>query len=48
MFKIHEIYKTHLKPRGKYVNKSIVIEYLNKLHPAQLMYSIIIIIEKMK
>ena len=40
MFKIHEMYKTHLKPRGKYVNKSVVIEYLNKLHPAQLMYSI--------
>lgn len=40
MFKIHELYKTHLKPRGKYVNKSVVIEYLNKLHPAQLMYSI--------
>ena len=40
MFKIHEIYISHLKPRGKYVNKSIVIDYLNKLHPAQLMYSI--------
>lgn len=40
MFKIHEGYKTHLKPRGQYVNKKVVIEYLNKLHPAQLMYSI--------
>jgi hypothetical protein len=39
MFGLHEHYKTSLKPYSLYVNKKIVIDYVNNLHPSVLMYS---------
>jgi outer membrane protein W len=40
MYKIHEIYLFDLKSDQKYVNKSVVIDYVNNLPPAKLMYSV--------
>jgi len=40
MFKIHEIYLNSLKNDKKFVNKSVVIEYVNTLPPPRLMYSV--------
>jgi hypothetical protein len=39
MFELHQQYKVSLKPSRLYVNKKIVIEYVNSLHPSVLMYS---------
>jgi hypothetical protein len=39
MFDLHQMYKFILKPNGSVVNKKIVIEYVNNLHPSVLMYS---------
>ena len=40
MYKIHEQYLNELKADGKYVNKGVVVEYVNTLPPPRLMYSI--------
>ena len=40
MYKIHEIYLFDLKSDQKYVNKTVVIDYVNNLPPAKLMYSV--------
>jgi len=40
LFKLHEIFKANLKPEGKKVDKKVVIDYINQLHPAQLMFVI--------
>ena len=38
MFKLHEKYKTELKPNNSYVSNTVVIEYVNTLHTSQLMH----------
>ena len=38
MFKLHEHYLLDLKPDNKYVNKSVVINYVNTLPPPRLMF----------
>ena len=40
MFKLHEIYINNLVNKKQYITKNIVNEYINNLHPAQLMYSL--------
>ena len=40
MYKLHEKYKTELKPNQKSIDKKFVIEYVNALHPAQQMFLI--------
>ena len=40
MYKIHEHYLNELKEEGKYVNKGVVVEYVNTLPPPRLMYSV--------
>tara|TARA_Y100000816_G_C26102156_1_gene584474 strand:+ start:1949 stop:3139 length:1191 start_codon:yes stop_codon:yes gene_type:complete len=40
MFKIHQLYLCDLKPINKHTDKKFVIDYVNKLSPAELMYSI--------
>ena len=40
MYKIHEQYLNELKVDGKYVNKGVVVEYVNTLPPPRLMYSV--------
>ena len=40
MYKLHEIYKNQLKPNNRNIDKKIVIDYFNKLHPAQQMFVI--------
>ena len=40
MFKIHELYLNSLKDENKFVNKGIVIQYVNTLPPPRLMYSV--------
>lgn len=40
MYKIHEKYKTELKPNNKNIDKKFVINYFNQLHPAQQMFVI--------
>ena len=40
MYKIHQIYLFDLKPERKFVNKSIVVDYVNTLPPPRLMHSI--------
>lgn len=38
MFKIHEIFISELRPNKLFVTNTIVINYVNKLHPSLLMY----------
>jgi hypothetical protein len=39
MYKLHhEIYLKTLMPEQKYVNKEVVINYFNELHPAKQMF----------
>jgi hypothetical protein len=38
MFKIHQQYINDLKPQGLYVSNTVVIKYVNDLHPSLLMY----------
>ena len=38
MFKIHEQYIGELKPKNSFVTNTVVINYVNKLHPSLLMY----------
>jgi hypothetical protein len=40
MYKLHEKYKTDLKPHNKIIDKKYVIDYVNALHPAQQMFII--------
>ena len=40
MYKLHEKYKSELKPKNKNIDKKIVIDYFNNLHPAQQMFVI--------
>ena len=40
MYKLHEKYKTELKPNNKIIDKKYVIDYVNALHPAQQMFII--------
>lgn len=38
MFKIHEQYINDLKPKNSFVTNTVVIKYVNQLHPSLLMY----------
>ena len=38
MFKLHEQYIKVLREKNEKVSRKFVIEYVNELHPAQLMY----------
>jgi len=40
MYKIHEIYRNELKEKKLYVNNTVVINYINQLHPTLMMYSL--------
>jgi len=40
MFRIHKLYISELKPENKYTDKKFIIDYVNKLSPAEIMYSI--------
>lgn len=40
MFNLHKIYLEDLRENKMYVNKSIVQNYVNKIHPALLMYTL--------
>jgi hypothetical protein len=40
MYKLHEKYKSELKPESKIIDKKYVIDYVNALHPAQQMFII--------
>jgi len=40
MYKLHEKYKSELKPQSKIIDKKYVIDYVNALHPAQQMFII--------
>lgn len=38
MYKLHEKFKNDLKPLNKTIDKKFVIDYVNRLHPAQQMF----------
>jgi len=38
MFTIHQKYLNELKEKNQYVTNSVVIEYVNKMHPSKLMF----------
>lgn len=40
MFTLHQDYLSVLRETNKFVNKQYVIEYVNKLHPSKLMFSV--------
>ena len=40
MFNLHKMYLDYLRDRGEKISKQRVIEYVNNLHPAKLMFSI--------
>ena len=40
MFKIHEIFLNDLRGKNLFVNNTVVIKYVNELHPSLLMYSL--------
>ena len=40
MFEIHQLYMEKLRPMKSYVSKGVVVDYVNNLHPARLMYVI--------
>jgi hypothetical protein len=39
MFHIHKLYTDELKPKNEYVNNTVIIKYVNGLHPSLQMYS---------
>ena len=39
MYNLHQIYLNELRPFGSYVSKQVVINYVNNLEPAVLMYA---------
>jgi hypothetical protein len=38
MFKLHENYLTNLREKGLFITNTVVIEYVNKMHPSLMMY----------
>ena len=40
MFLIHQIYMNDLREQKLFITNNVVIEYVNKMHPAKLMYSL--------
>ena len=40
MFNLHKLYIDELKPEGSYISKKVVVNYVNKLPPPKVMYSI--------
>ncbi len=40
MYALHQLYKNNLKAEGKVVDKKVVINYVNALHPAQQMHAV--------
>jgi len=40
MYLIHQEYLTNLREKKQFVNKSVVIDYVNSLHSSKLMYSV--------
>lgn len=40
LYNLHQIYIQELMENKKFVSKQVVIDYVNKLHPAKLMYSV--------
>lgn len=40
MFHLHKIFVDELKPKNEYVNNTVVINYVNKLHPSLQLYSL--------
>ena len=38
MFKLHEKYLSELREKGFFVTNTVVIEYVNQLHPSLLMH----------
>lgn len=38
MYTIHQVYMNDLKPKNLYVTNTVVIKYVNELHPSLLMY----------
>lgn len=40
MFKLHEKYINELRPQNKNISMAVVINYVNSMHPAKLMYTI--------
>ena len=38
MFTIHQNYLNELKEKNLYVNNSVIIKYVNELHPSKLMF----------
>jgi len=40
MFKLHEIFLNDLREKGQFINNTVVIQYVNNLHPSLLMYSL--------
>ncbi len=38
MYKLHEIYLNELKPKQLFVTNTVVIKYVNEIHPSLLMY----------
>jgi hypothetical protein len=38
MFKLHQTYMDELKPFGRFITNTVVIKYVNELHPSLLMY----------
>ena len=48
MFHIHKQYTDELKPKNEYVNNTVVIKYVNNLHPSLQMYSLNACLRKRK
>jgi len=48
MFNLHKIYIEELMQQKKFVSKQVVIDYINTLHPAKLMYSVNYVYNKHK
>jgi len=40
MFKLHQIYISELREKKLFINNTVVIKYVNSLHPSQVMFSI--------
>jgi hypothetical protein len=40
MYNIHQIYVNQLKAEGRHISNSVVIDYVNKVHPSLQMYAL--------
>ena len=40
MYNIHQIYVNELKGEGRHISNSVVIDYVNKVHPSLQMYAL--------